>query len=189
MPATIHTLKVTLQDVRPPVWRRIEVSSRLTLGELSVVLETVMGWYGGHLHSFDVDGATYGMPEFGGSMFRRTNDEKRFRLGQVLTVVKATMRWDYDFGDGWEHIVAVEAIGPADPTVVYPRCIGGRRACPPEDCGGSWGYQELLAARADPDHPRRDELMEWLPAGYNPAHFSADQATADMRRGRDRFAR
>ena len=180
MAATVHTLKVTLQGAKPPIWRRIEVPSDVTLAELSGLLEAAMGWFGGHLHSFDVGDVSYQPSELEGAYFRETKDEAQHRLAEVLPAVKAKMRWDYDFGDGWQHNIVVEAIGPVISEATYPRCIAGRRACPPEDCGGPWGFGDLLEAIADPVHPRHDELTDWLPIEYDPAHFDANKITADM---------
>lgn len=181
MTATVHRLKITLRSVKPPIWRRIEVPSDVSLADLSDLLEASMGWMGGHLHAFEADGVTYERPDPEDGLSRRAKDESEHRLDVVLGEVGAKMRWDYDFGDGWQHNVVVEAIEPLDPAVEYPRCITGRRACPPEDCGGPWGFEELLEAIADPTHPRHDELTEWLPPGYEPAEFDAEQATQDMR--------
>ncbi len=179
MTETIHRLKVTLHDVVPPVWRRIEVPSSMTLGELSPVLEASMGWEGYHLHLFDIDGVTYGMPDPEWEIEDR--DESRFRLGDVLPAAGRSMRWDYDFGDGWEHTVEVEAVVPVERGVTYPRCIAGERACPPEDCGGPWGYAELLEALANPDHPDHERLREWAPLGFDPARFDLEETDRAMR--------
>ncbi len=148
-PTSVHQLKVTLRRVRPPVWRRIVVDSNIRLSALSDLLEAAMGWYGGHLHLFDVRGMTYGDPDpdWGGDMA----DERKVGLAQALPTVGSKMRWDYDFGDGWEHDVVVEAIDPPAAATRYPVCIAGRRACPPEDCGGPWGYQDLLDALERPN--------------------------------------
>lgn len=181
MTATVHRLKVTLRSVKPPIWRRVEVASTVTLAELSDLLEGAMGWMGGHLHAFEADGVTYERPDPDGWSFRRSEDGAKHPLGEVLTEAGAKMRWDYDFGDGWQHNVVVEAIEPLDPSVEYPRCITGRRACPPEDCGGPWGFQELLEAIAVPAHPRHFELTEWMPDEYVPERFDPDDATDDMR--------
>jgi hypothetical protein len=108
--ATVHRLKVTLRSVKPPIWRRIEVASDVALAELSDLLEGAMGWLGGHLHAFEADGVTYERPDPDGGSFRRSRDEAEHRLGDVLSEVGAKMRWDYDFGDGWQHDVVVEAI-------------------------------------------------------------------------------
>ena len=181
---SVHQLKVTLRGVRPPVWRRIVVASDTPLSELAIVLEAAMGWMGGHLHAFDAGAVVYEHldpdNDFGGG-FRRTVDERTVTVADVAATPGSKLRWDYDFGDGWQHNIVVEAILPADPTIAVPACVGGRRACPPEDCGGPWGYADLLDALADPDHERHDELPEWLPPGFDPAAFDADEATEAMR--------
>jgi Plasmid pRiA4b ORF-3-like protein len=178
-PKSVHQLKVTLRAVRPPVWRRIAVDSQVRLSALSNVLEAAMGWYGGHLHQFDVSGHIYGEPdpEWGD----RVADERKARLADVLPAVKSKLRWDYDFGDGWEHDVVVEAIGPPEAGTTYPRCLAGRRACPPEDCGGPWGYHGLLEALKDPAHEDHADLSEWAPPDFDPDHFDVDEATDAMR--------
>ena len=181
---TVHRLKVTLRQVRPPVWRRIEVPSNIKLSELATVLEAAMGWLGEHLHAFEADGVLYDTPDGEGFGFRRRVDEGKARLGEVLPTVKSKMRWDYDFGDGWEHDVVVEAIEPARIDAVYPVCVTGKRACPPEDCGGPWGYGNLLAALSDPAHDEHDELIEWVGSDFDPAGFDAYQTSADMRSAR-----
>lgn len=178
--ATVHRLKITLRSVRPPVWRRIEVRSDVALDEFSGLLEAAMGWWGYHLHSFEVDGAVYERPYPDDWLRRETHDESEHRVGDVLGEVGARMCWDYDFGDGWQHDIEVEAIELADPGATYPRCVAGRRACPPEDCGGPWGYGELLGAIADERHPRHVELIEWLPSGWDPAHFDPAESTRSM---------
>ena len=181
---TVHRLKVTLRQVKPPVWRRIEVRSDIKLSDLADVLEAAMGWLGGHLHSFEADGVLYEIPDGEGFGFRRPRDERRARLGEVLPGVKSKMRWTYDFGDGWEHDVVVEAIELARSDVMYPVCLTGKRACPPEDCGGPWGYGNLLAALSAPTYEEHEELTEWVGIDFDPADFDADAATEDMRSAR-----
>jgi len=179
MTQTVHQLKVTLGMVKPPVWRRIVVPSELRLSELAAILEAAMGWYGGHLHAFEADGTRYGRPDpdWGNDDL----DENRFSLGEVLPEVGSKMRWDYDFGDGWEHDVLVEEIGPREAGVTYPICLAGRRACPPEDCGGPWGYENLLQALADPNHPDHEDMREWMALDFDPAHFDMEETSAAMR--------
>lgn len=176
---TVHTLKITLRGIRPPIWRRIEVPSDVTLGELSPILEAAMGWLGGHLHVFDADGASYGTPD--PDWDTDDLDENEYHLGTVLPVVGAKMQWDYDFGDGWRHNVVVEAIHPVEAGVLYPRCLAGRRACPPEDCGGTWGYANILRVLADPDNPDNADLRDFVPLDYDPGRFDVAQTTAEMR--------
>lgn len=179
---TVHRLKVTLRQVKPPVWRRIEVPSDIKLSDLSDVLEAAMGWYGGHLHAFEAGGVSYELPDPDAFGFGPPPvDERKARLGELLPTVGSKMRWDYDFGDGWEHDVLVEAVEPRRSEVTYPVCLAGKRACPPDDCGGPWGYGNLLAALADPNHPEHDEMTEWAPPGFDLAVFDPNEATDDMR--------
>jgi Plasmid pRiA4b ORF-3-like protein len=177
-PKTVHQLKVTLRHVKPPVWRRLVVSSDMRLSALSDTLESAMGWYGGHLHQFDVRGESYGQPD--PDWDDDASDERKVRLTDVLPAVKSKMRWDYDFGDGWEHDVVVEAIEPRNPKLRYPICLAGRATCPPEDCGGPRGYQELLEALQDPAHEDHERLREWA-AGFDPGSFDLVEVNAAIR--------
>ena len=184
---TVHELKITLRSVKPAVWRRIQVPSSIGLDELAGLLVAAMGWMGGHLHSYQVGDVHY-QPEdpdgwFDSPMFNY-KDEALVTLGEVLPTEKSKMRWDYDFGDGWEHNVIVERIAPADPQTTYPVCVDGGNSCPPEDCGGPWGYEEFLQAIADKAHPRHEELTEWSPLDFDAAHFDPTEATADMQSSR-----
>ena len=179
MSKTVHQLKITLRGIRPPIWRRIEVPSDISLGELAPILEAAMGWMGGHLHMFDVDGVTYGSPDpdWGSDDL----DEDKFRLSTVLPFVGTKMRFDYDFGDGWQHNVEVEAINPVLADVLYPRCLTGRRSCPPDDCGGPPGYADILAVVADPNNPKHADLREFVPLDYDPEYFDVAETDIDMR--------
>jgi hypothetical protein len=85
-----------------------------------------------------------------------------------------SLRYDYDFGDGWEHKVELEKVIPFDPNITLPKCIKGRRACPPEDVGGTWGYEEFLNAIGDPSHPEHAEYVEWIGGTFDSENFNAD---------------
>jgi hypothetical protein len=177
---TVHVLRVSLRDVEPEVWRRLAVKSDTPLPRLALLLEKAMGWGGYHMHVFDVGGVMFGVPD---EDFDNVINEKAAKLHHVLPSVGTSLRWDYDFGDGWEHDVVVAAIeSPADDQR-YPVCLEGARACPPEDCGGPPGYEHLLAVLADPTDPEHGELSEWIPPGFDAAAF--DLAAANRRlRGR-----
>lgn len=145
------------------------------------MLETVMGWEGYHLHMFKVAGLRFGQPdEFGTDII----DERQLTLQQLLPRVGSQLQWSYDFGDGWEHVVAVEAIEASSPDVRYPECMAGERACPPEDCGGVWGYQNLREAIADPAHAEHEQLRDWAGPGFDPEAFDQMAVTAHLRRVR-----
>lgn len=181
--STVHQLKLTLRGIRPPVWRRIVIDSDIPLSELAHLLEAAMGWLGGHLHAFVAGDVTYEVPDPDGDTGwgRRTVDERTVTLGEVLVRPNAKLRWDYDFGDGWQHDVVVESIAPTGIGFDGPVCVAGRRACPPDDCGGTWGYANLLAALADPNHEDHEELAEWTPPGFDPEVFDPAEATEAMR--------
>lgn len=133
-----------------------------------------MGWQNYHLHMFQIAGETYGDPaddEFGEF---ETKNESRYRLNQFGFREKAKFSYEYDFGDGWEHTILVEKILPADPAVHYPLCVAGKRACPPEDVGGVWGYEEFLEIIADPNAGEHDEMLEWIGGEFDPEEFDLD---------------
>ena len=169
---SIHRLKIGLLSVKPQVWRRIEVESNVTLSRLSRILLIGMGWSELHLHQFVVRDACYGIldRDFPNDMI----DEAKFTLSTIAPCVKDRFRLDYDFGDGWEHRVVVEDIVEAIPGVMYPRCTGGANRCPPEDCGGPYGYADLLKGLADPADERSEEEWENLPDDFDPAYFNLD---------------
>jgi hypothetical protein len=177
---SIYRLKITLRGARPPIWRRIEAPGAITLAALHDLIQAAMGWYDGHLHQFDVGGEVYGDPAILEDL--GVLDERTARLNQVAPRVADRLRYLYDFGDDWEHVVLVEAIGSVEPGVYYPRCTAGRRACPPEDCGGVWGYAELLAAIGDPEHPEHEEMVEWLDEDFDPAAFDLAAINARLQR-------
>lgn len=175
-------LKVTLRGVRPPVWRRLVVPSSFTLAELHLVFQTAMGWTDSHLHGFDVDGVLYGdVEEFDGKL----GHETRTRLSRVARSV-SKFRYEYDFGDGWEHDVVIEQLLP-EVTASVPFCVTGRRACPPEDCGGPGGYEHLLKVLADPAHAEHAQWRDWLGAPFDPGAFDLE-ATNELLRTTDHAA-
>lgn len=178
MARLIYQLKVTLTDVRPPVWRRVLIPGGFTLDRVHRVIQYAVGWRHCHLHQFDVGGAQYGVPDPDDLLDVR--DELDARLDAVA--VKGTrLRYTYDFGDWWEHELLVEDVLPADPDLAYPICVAGERAGPPEDVGGADGYVELLEAIADPAHARYEAMIEWLGERFDPESFDSRRATTLMR--------
>ena len=151
-PKSVYQLKATLKNSKPAIWRRILVPENSTLSILHDILQIVMGWTNSHLHMFKVDGQIFGDPEDDETGELDTKNEARYRLNQLSLREKAKFSYEYDFGDSWEHIIQLEKILPAEKGVHYPLCLDGKRACPPEDVGGVWGYQNFLEAIADPRH-------------------------------------
>jgi hypothetical protein len=140
-----------------------------------------MGWTDSHLHQFEAGGVLYGTsdPEFG---FRRES-ESRTTLDRVLRRPKDRMKYEYDFGDGWEHDILLEAIIPNEPGGMYPRVEAGKRACPPEDVGGVHGYVGFLEALGDPAHPDHREVLDWIGRSFDPEAFTVRQANVDIHGG------
>jgi hypothetical protein len=175
-------MKVTLRDVRPPVWRRLLIPGDITLGGLHGVIQRAMGWGGGHLHAFrtsgDEDVCSDKDAEIEGA-----EDEDRVTLRDVAPVVGSRLVYEYDFGDGWEHDVRVEAIEDLGTPARAVVCVAGARACPPDDVGGPGGYEHFLAAIADPDHEEHEHLLEWCGGGFDPEAFSVKAVNVRLVRG------
>ncbi len=179
---TLFQLKITLRGVsKPPVWRRMLVPAAIALDELHEVILRVMGWHGGHLHVFS-DGMTeYGVPdrELGHA------DEAGVELADLVSVPGERVSYTYDFGDDWEHDIKLEKVLAPDPAVAIPVCLTGKGACPPEDCGGAWGYADLKEAIANPGREEHEKLLGWLglddPSEFDPAEFSLDEVNARLR--------
>jgi Plasmid pRiA4b ORF-3-like protein len=179
MARMIYQIRITLDDVEPPVWRRVLVPGGYTLDRLHRVVQYAMGWSNYHLHVFDIDGVQYGVPDPDGLL--EVRDELDARIDAVVNK-GARLRYTYDFGDWWEHELLVEDVLPAGPEMVYPACVDGGRACPPEDVGGATGYAEFLDALADPGHPDHATMRDWLGRPFDPASFDPERTTTLLRR-------
>jgi hypothetical protein len=171
-PARIFQIKVTLRGTKPPIWRRLEVPSELPLLGLHHILQAAMGWYDCHLHQFEAGGVLYGPPDPEFGLERRS--ERTTRLRDILRRPKDRMDYEYDFGDGWDHEVVLEKILGVEEGRRYPVCTGGRRATPPEDCGGIGGFYHLLEILGDSSHPEHAETKEWLGREFDAAAFDME---------------
>jgi hypothetical protein len=158
---------MTLRDTTPPVWRRVLVPGAMTLDALHDVIQTAMGWENDHLHEF--------------VLAKRTpvEDEERVTVSDLVAARVKKFVYTYDFGDSWRHDLTIGKIEPREPGRQYPVCVGGERNCPPEDCGGIWGYEELLEMLADRKHPGRRERADWL-RGFDPEAFDIDKVNAGL---------
>ena len=179
--AAIFRLKVTLRGSKPPIWRRFLVPNDITLKRLHYSLQAVMGWTDSHQHQFEARGVWYGTPdrEFG---VGRVNESKT-TLGQVLRRPKDRMTYEYDFGDGWLHDIVLEEVLPPGQGGPYPMIEAGKRARPPEDVGGVYGYQGFLEALADPNHPEHQDMVEWAGDAFNPEAFDVREANLAIHGG------
>ncbi|HWE30664.1 MAG TPA: plasmid pRiA4b ORF-3 family protein [Polyangia bacterium] len=179
-PATIYQLKVTLKHIRPQIWRRLYVSSDTKLDELHLVLQDALGWNNSHLHQFRVGERLIGIKEDDDAFLDELEDETRIKLSQIA-VEKSRFVYEYDFGDDWDHEIVVETVLAAVDGVRYPVCTAGKRACPPDDCGGPGGYHRLLAALADAEHKEHDRMLEWVGGPFDPEAFDLEDTNIVMR--------
>ena len=180
-PKSIYQLKVTLNDSKPPIWRRILVPDSISLHQLHTILQIVMGWTNSHLHQFIIDDEYYGEPDEEDGYSEELKNEKRYRLNQFVARKGFKFIYEYDFGDSWEHTVHVEAILPVQKGAQYPVCLKGKRACPPEDVGGVWGYEELLEAVSNSKHPEHEEMLEWFDEDFDPEFFDIEDVNLGLR--------
>jgi hypothetical protein len=170
-PQDVLQLKVTLRGIRPPIWRRLLVPARTTLARLHDAIQVAFGWEDYHLHAFVIYGEEYGPRDPDGDVQVRS---EKVALTSLGLEPKDKFRYEYDFGDDWVHEITVEKILTSDERLPNPVCLGGKRAGPPEDCGGTGGYEDLLDAMKDADHPRHEEFTEWLDDDWDPEWFSLD---------------
>ena len=175
--ATVFQFKITLKNIKPPIWRRIQVKD-CTLDKLHEHIQTAMGWTNSHLHQFEIGGVRHGDPELLCEGFEDETPPVNSLRTKVSKIVpkdgkRFRFEYEYDFGDGWEHEILFEGCLKAEKGTRYPLCIEGQRACPPEDVGGPFGYQEYLEALTDPKHERHKEFMEWS-GSFDPEAFNAE---------------
>jgi hypothetical protein len=176
---SIARLKVTLDDVKPTVQRQVEMPLTIRLDRLHLVLQAAMGWTNSHLYEIRARDIGWGLPDpdFGNGPL----DAKKARLIDVLEDAGVkTVKYLYDFGDGWEHTVKVERITDAVPGLIYPRLIDASGRCPPEDVGGSWGYAEFLDALADPAHANHAEMKDWIAETFDPKAVDVEALSNDV---------
>ena len=175
---TVYRLKVTLKGIKPPIWRRIETHD-CSLLRLHELIQIAMGWDSEHLFAFDVDGEQYGDDPMG--QMDDILSAKSLKLSQILGDGIKRFHYTYDFGDSWEHTVLIEKTVDAEPKATYPRCVKGKRACPPEDCGGPWGYSEFLDAIQHPEHDQHEEMLEWVGGEFDPEKLDLEAVNREMK--------
>jgi hypothetical protein len=174
----IFQFKITLRGIQSPIWRRIQVPESFTFDQLHRAIQDAMGWEDYHLYEFQImdpskgSVVNIGVPE--GGYVDGILSGKKQKIKDFFSLENHSAQYLYDFGDNWEHTVKLEKILPAEEGG-YPRCITGKRACPPEDCGGVWGYMELLEVLADPDHDEYEDMLEWAGEDFDPEYFDAKE--------------
>ncbi len=178
----LYQIKVTLRDIHPPVWRRIQVWDDATLAQLHQILQIALGWEDCHLHEFVIGRRVYSVPDPEDDLYeRRVIDESRVQLREVVPRVGTPFEYLYDFGDSARHDLLLEALVLPDPGALYPRCLAGERKAPPEDVGGSSGYADYLEAMADPQHEEHENMLQWR-GPFDPELFSLAAINQQLQR-------
>jgi hypothetical protein len=183
--APIFQLKVVLLGSKPPVWRRLQIPGDARLDWLHAALQVAIGWTNSHLHQFQAGEDCYSdtrhSDEFGG--VPETLDERKFTLGQIAPREQDSFGYEYDFGDSWEHEIVVEKILPPEAgTLTAALCLDGARACPPENCGGVWGYDNLLKILKNRKHPEHTSMKEWLGRAFDAESFDVGKTNLWLRK-------
>lgn len=182
---TILQFKITLLDTHPPIWRRIQFADDDTLANLHTHIQGAFGWEDCHMHAFEIDKVQYiNVVQDPYEQLEDAEDESLIVISSLLPEnPRKKCRWiyEYDFGDSWRHEVLFEKRVPAEQKVKYPRCVDGARACPFEDCGGPYGYADLLYALENPQDSNSSELLEIF-GRFDPARFDSKKATREMQK-------
>ncbi|MDR2797738.1 MAG: plasmid pRiA4b ORF-3 family protein [Treponema sp.] len=185
-PKSLFILRISLETISPQIWRRVQVPGSFTLGDLHRVIQDGMGWDNDHLHIFTLHTMQYGPVSLMDDL--DMNDEDEYSLDELGLRDKQRFQYTYDFGDTWQHQILVSKIIPAagcsDIDKQYACCLSGKRACPPEDSGGPYGYGELLETlKASVTH--KQQLPEWLAwlRDFDPDYFSLDEVNSLLRPG------
>lgn len=200
MPASspIYQLKISIKGITPPIWRRILIPGSATFRDLHEAIQLALGWSDCHLHDFStkkragmyIEGkiADLTVPDAMDDPWdEKPAEERKVKLQERLPKPGDRIAYSYDFGDSWEHEILLEKIIEREKDIEYPICVGGKRACPPEDCGGLGGYDRLLAILADPKHKEHEEMLEWLGLenadDFDPEEFDIDTTNELLRDG------
>lgn len=177
MAKSIYQVKISLVESNPSIWRRLLVPSDMLLCDFHKVIQTAMGWTNSHLHQFIQDNTFYTVRMPGDNFWDEMDnvDYKGMMISDLLTIEKDAVMYEYDFGDGWVHNISLEKISQSEANSKYPVCLDGAMNCPPEDCGGIWGYAQMLEVLENPDDGEYKSYIEWLGGEFDPENFDAGE--------------
>ncbi len=168
MTAQIYQIHISLQGSKPKIWRRVLIKPDITLVDFHRIIQTVMGWSNSHLHQFEKGHDSYSPEEF---EVEDTQNSRKVKLNSLLKKENDKIKYEYDFGDSWMHDIILEKVLPVDKTMQIPSCVNGKGNCPPEDCGGIWGYEDIKTILSNPKHKQFEETMEWIGNEFDPDYF------------------
>lgn len=179
------TLHISLSDIEPQIWRRLQVSDAISLHELHLAIQGAFGWKNSHLHSFIVkQGEVYSSrpSAFDFNVDDEEGDSRTVHLRDLIHRQIKSFRYVYDMGDNWMHKIRIEQVQNKTRENLAPICVDGARHGPPEDCGGSLGYEELLEALQDLQHPQHADAVRSLTQSFDPQQFNLRQANAQIKK-------
>jgi hypothetical protein len=179
MPNEIIQMKISLDDIKPEIWRRFIINSSCSLDKFHIILQTIMGWQNCHLYGFIVNGEEY-MPSDDDDEFFESDalNTKGMTIKKLKLNEKDKIKYIYDYGDNWEHTIKIEKIINTDDKIQTPLCVDGERNCPPEDCGSYPGYDDIVNAMKKPKSKEAKEFIEWLGEPYDSEKFDIERINA-----------
>ena len=177
MTKKIFQIQIALKGFKPKIWRRILIPSDLLLSDFHMIIQITMGWTNSHLHQFIKNQTFYTLRMQDDDLWDEMDnvDYKKMKVSDLLKKEKEKIVYEYDFGDSWEHDIILEKILPIDNSLKYPICLIGKMNCPPEDCGGVWGYSDMLEVLKDPSHEEYESYIEWLGEKFDPEYFNKNE--------------
>lgn len=176
----ILELKITLNNIRPPIYRKIQVPDFYTFHQLHHLIQLAFEWENIHMYIFfDKDSEISAFEDDFSE--RQPGDAKKIKLKERFKSLKDRLLYVYDFGDNWEHTVELEKVLDADPSKRYPACISGQRNAPPEDVGGAFGFEDFVEAMNDMKHPQHDDFIEWYGRFFDEMAFSKSKINTRFR--------
>jgi hypothetical protein len=176
----IYQIQISLNGFKPKIWRRLFIPSDLLLSDFHMIIQISMGWENDHLYQF-IKGRTFYSPEDTSDEVNNVEYEK-IKISDLLKKEKDKILYEYDFGDSWTHDVILEKILPTDDKLKNPVCIDGKMACPPEDCGGIWGYANILKILKQPSHEDYEDSLSWVGSDFKPDHFDKEAVNKVLKR-------
>jgi len=180
----LYQIHISMKWIKPKIWRRVLIPADMKLEDLHRVIQAVIGWTNSHLHQFAKDGQFYRKKMDDDFKWGYTGeiDYENIRVSDLISAEKDSMVYEYDFGDGWVHNILLEKIVPNNEGIINPVCLAGKRNCPPEDCGGPPGYEDILEALKHPDDEEYEELLEWVGEEYDPEEFNIEEVNEFLKK-------
>jgi len=180
----IYQVQIALKGSKPKIWRRLLIESDLRLSDFHIIIQVAMGWTNSHFHQFVKNGINFRVkyPDDDFWDEHEDVDYKKTKVSALLKKEKDKLVYEYDFGDSWDHDIILEKILPKDDNAFYPICLAGKMKCPPEDCGGISGFEDMLEILKDPSHEEYEEYIVWTGGGFDPKEFDKEALNETLKK-------